>query len=88
MSTETPEREARRLRKALQKLINEVSCCLASIDQSMQGPSTNERGQKIGQACSVLAYARDSAAHFDLGQEFTVVKRNIAKAVKRRIEAQ
>lgn len=80
----TPEQEARHYRKYLAELIDEVSCVIVSIDRTMKGPSTPERGKRLAAATSALAWARDAAAHFGLRQEFPVIKRNVAKTVKQR----
>lgn len=77
------QREVRHLRKYLRECVDAVSCVIFSIDQTMQGPSTPERGKRLAAATNALALARDSAAHFGLRQEWPEIARCKRKAIQR-----
>lgn len=73
--TETPEDQLRRVKRELRELRQQaLIACLhlkaatAAIDVAMAGPSTVDRGEKIGKIATNIDFIKDSLWHFGLGR--------------------
>lgn len=76
-------REIREQQKHFKTLGTQVISFLAQMDVVMLGPSTPERGNKIGKLCGDLEMANDIALRFGLGLQRKGVK--LTKLPKRAI---
>ena len=64
------DKEARRYKKALTELTENVVMVLAALDLEMEKPPSNGRGERIALITNFLAIGNDSAMHFGLGWGF------------------
>lgn len=67
-------REIREQQKHFKILGTQIIAFLAQMDVVMHGPSTPERGSKIGKLCGDLEMANDIAMRFGLGLQRKGVK--------------
>lgn len=58
--------ELYKLKKLIREECERIRIAENAIDAAMQGPSTEQRGQKIGRAMTEITMARHSLLHFGL----------------------
>jgi len=81
--------ELRHIRKALKALSGTVGEFLRLLDETMQGPSTFERGRRIAKLCNALDMANDGVRYNHLGVNFRRDKKPKLKMYRdlRRLES-
>lgn len=70
MPTSIEERQARKCRKELKHLTDQVQAFIILVDHEMKKPSTSERGSRIADLCNKLQMQNDVARRFTLGLDW------------------